>query len=353
MLDRYRVLHLLVPGRHRQVEDLIRAADPADRLEVGGTHQLVDRWDQEGQQRPQPQQRGKHEAIDDGLVYPQSQGADVGRLLAAFAAKHLHVVGVRDPPVLEEIGLGEQLWERRQGRFVRHGRALLLEVEGIDAAKAHARDHAQRAQSHARGEEQVGAFPGIVERAVRREQAQADDVGGDDPVAQAAAVGAGGDEPGDTLLRDRAQRVQGQALIVQKLVQLAHPHAALHGDDALVFVDRQQLAHAIQAHLDLVAAGVVRPGVTGAHHPDALLAARRSDYDLGELLLAVGNVALLGRATVGVGPVGESMGRQSGLLKPRRRWPSGRPRAWPRPAPGYRRVPCCLRSSRPRRRAWR
>mmetsp|Transcript_60087 Transcript_60087/g.183549 ORF Transcript_60087/g.183549 Transcript_60087/m.183549 type:complete len:455 (-) Transcript_60087:94-1458(-) len=133
-------------------------------------------------------------------------------------------------------------------------------VQGVlrDALERHVGDDAQGPQADAGPPEEVGGGPGLAELQ-RPPPWRHEGHPGDHLVhrgdARPGAVRAGLRPPRDLLLRDRAEVLQREVVLLQLLQDLRHPRARLHCDGLLLLVNMQHLVH--------LAHGKHSPGVEG------------------------------------------------------------------------------------------
>ena len=105
-----------------------------------------------------------------------------------------------------------QLLEALERLLQRSGGVDAAQAEGGHAAQRHLRDHAERAQPHARSAQQLGIllFGAVQRGAVGEHQRERRHLRGDVAQARAGAVRGGGDRTGDALHIDVAEVLERQ-----------------------------------------------------------------------------------------------------------------------------------------------
>mmetsp|Transcript_36610 Transcript_36610/g.84960 ORF Transcript_36610/g.84960 Transcript_36610/m.84960 type:complete len:389 (-) Transcript_36610:905-2071(-) len=163
-------------------------------------------------------------------------------------------------------------------------------------------DHAQRAQRHPGGVEQLGVAVGtdLQHLAGRRDQAQPQHLGVQGGQLGTGAVGAGGQRTGQGLHIDVRLVVQGQALGVEQPGELADAGAGAHPDLVPGLVHRHQPGEPVQGHEAAAGRHQGREGVAGA---DAAQWAGALGQQAGQLGLVGRQQPLARRAGRDAGPV--------------------------------------------------
>ncbi len=172
-----------------------------------------------------------------------------------------------------EVVIGEcQLLEALERLLQRSGGVEAAQAEGGHAAQRHLGDHAERAEPHTRGAQQLGiVLRGAVQRgAVGEHQRERRHLRGDVAQARAGAVRGGRDRAGDALRVDVAEVLERQADRGEARVERVDRDAPLHAHQAACSIDIQQPVHAVELQQAPVGQRDVAEGVPGAGDPHAL-----------------------------------------------------------------------------------
>ena len=140
---------------------------------------------------------------------------------------------------LEVVVAERQLLEARERVRERCGSVDAAQREGGHAAQRHLGDHAERAEAHAGGAEDVGVelFGATQRRAVCEHERQLGHLCGDVAQTRAGAVRGRGDRPGDALRVDIAKVLQREPMFGQPPAECADRDPRLHAHQTRGAVD--------------------------------------------------------------------------------------------------------------------
>jgi hypothetical protein len=175
------------------------------------------------------------------------------------------------------------------GEHLVHGHRLLdgVQAECRHALQGHGRHQAQRSQPDPGGVEDVGVLGAraFQDRAVRRDQPQADDLCRQVAVAQAGPVGGGLGGAGDGLPVDVAQVLERQSPAVELVGQPVQGDPGLDGHPVVGSIVAEHAGVAPEVDEDAVGAGDGGERVPGADGLDPLPVGRRLLDQIDQLTL--------------------------------------------------------------------
>lgn len=161
----------------------------------------------------------------------------------------------------------------------------MVEDERRYAPERHLRDHAERAEPHARAVQHLGLLGrrALEHVSVGRHELQSLDERGERTEGRAGAVRAGGEGAGDGLAVDVAEVLEREPARRELLVQPSDAHPGFHGDGPRCLVDVDNAVEVLERQHPTVGAGHIGEGVATAHDLDRLAGRARAAEGLDHL----------------------------------------------------------------------
>ncbi len=276
-LARERVLHLGEAHQPRAGEDPIGAVHAAAGAREA-RDEPVDAWDLGGhppsEAAEQPEGVVGEQHVVGVCAHP---AARAGRLLGAVVGARQRGAGVGEDVELEVVVCERQLLEALERLLQRGGGVDATQAEGGHAAQRHLRHHAERAQPHARGAQQLGVvlLGAAQRRAVGEHQRERRHLRGDVAQARAGAVRGGRDRAGDALRVDVAEVLERQANRRQAALSAWIVMPPCTRTRPLGAIDLEQPVHAVEPQQAPVGERDVAEGVPRHRRPARAGRARR------------------------------------------------------------------------------